>query len=110
MIAASLSDRPIGVDTGSDFVHATCTYQEVLALEMRHLKTYPDHLPKVEVSARAALPAAANVYRASAKFAKVRYSYLSDRRSEASDRYPEQPATTLFCLDPGTRTCCADGG
>jgi hypothetical protein len=48
-----LSDRPIGVDTGSDFVHATCTYQEVLALEMRHLKADPDHLPKVEAWVRA---------------------------------------------------------
>jgi hypothetical protein len=65
-----LSDRPIGVDTGSDFVHATCTYQEVLALEMRHLKADPDHLPKVEALARAALPAVSKCVRRLSKVCK----------------------------------------
>jgi hypothetical protein len=53
---------------------------------MRHLKTYPDHLRKVEAWPRAALPVAPNVYAASAKFAKVRYSDLSVRRNEIDDK------------------------
>lgn len=54
-IAVSLSYEPIVIYVGSEFVPGTCAYQEILAHEMRHLKAYLDHLPKVETLVRAAL-------------------------------------------------------
>jgi hypothetical protein len=46
---------PIVVYVGSEFAPGSCAYREILAHEMRHLKTYLDHLPKVEATVRAAL-------------------------------------------------------
>jgi hypothetical protein len=46
---------PITIYIGSEFEPGTCAYQEILAHEMRHLKVYLDHLPKVETSVRKAL-------------------------------------------------------
>jgi hypothetical protein len=54
-IAVSLSYEPIVIYVGSEFLPGTCAYQEILAHEMRHLKAYLDHLPKVETLVRAAL-------------------------------------------------------
>lgn len=54
-VAVSLSYVPIIIYVGSEFQPGTCAYAEVLAHEMRHLKAYLDHLPKVEASVRAAL-------------------------------------------------------
>ncbi len=46
---------PITVYVGSEFAPDTCAYREILAHEMRHLKTYLDWLPKVEERARTRL-------------------------------------------------------
>ncbi len=54
-IDVSLSYVPIIIYIGSEFPPGSCSYQEILAHEMRHLKTYLDHLPKVETLVRAAL-------------------------------------------------------
>ncbi|RSZ57892.1 hypothetical protein HF313_24155 [Massilia atriviolacea] len=54
-ITVSLYYSPIVVYVGREFPPGSCAYQEILAHEMRHLKTYLDHLPKVEVTVRAAL-------------------------------------------------------
>jgi hypothetical protein len=54
-IAVSLTYVPIVIYVGSEFRPETCAYQEILAHEMRHLKTYLDQLPKVEAVVGAAL-------------------------------------------------------
>ncbi|CUI04384.1 hypothetical protein [Massilia antarctica] len=54
-ITVALLYSPVVVYVGSEFRPGSCAYQEILAHEMRHLKTYLDHLPKVEVTVRAAL-------------------------------------------------------
>lgn len=46
---------PIVVYVGSEFAPGSCAYREILAHEMRHLKTYLDWLPKVEERIRARL-------------------------------------------------------
>jgi len=46
---------PITIFVGSEFAPGTCAYQHILAHEMRHLKTYLDYLPKVEIVVRRAL-------------------------------------------------------
>jgi hypothetical protein len=51
----SLSYVPIVIYVGSEFPAGSCSYQQILAHEMRHLKAYLDHLPKVESLVRAAL-------------------------------------------------------
>ena len=43
---------PITIFVGSEFAPGTCAYQQILAHEMRHLKTYIDYLPKVEAVVR----------------------------------------------------------
>jgi hypothetical protein len=54
-IDVSLSYEPIVIYVGSEFLPGSCAYQQILAHEMRHLKTYLDHLPKVETLVRASL-------------------------------------------------------
>jgi hypothetical protein len=54
-ISVSLTYVPIVIYVGSEFRPETCAYQEILAHEMRHLKTYLDQLPKVEAVVGAAL-------------------------------------------------------
>ena len=54
-IRVSLFYAPIVVYIGREFSPGTCAYKQILAHEMRHLKTYLDHLPKVEVVVRKAL-------------------------------------------------------
>jgi hypothetical protein len=54
-IRVSLFYAPIVVYIGSEFAPGTCAYKEILAHEMRHLKAYVDHLPKVESVVRSAL-------------------------------------------------------
>jgi hypothetical protein len=54
-IQVTLAYVPIVIYVGSEFAPGTCAYQEILAHEMRHLKAYLDHLPKVEILVRAAL-------------------------------------------------------
>jgi hypothetical protein len=54
-IDVQLYYTPIVIYVGSEFAPGTCAYQEILAHEMRHLKAYRDHLPKVEVTVRKAL-------------------------------------------------------
>ena len=54
-IAVSLYYIPIIIYIGSEFLPGTCAYDEILAHEMRHLKTYLEHLPKVESVVRKAL-------------------------------------------------------
>jgi hypothetical protein len=46
---------PIVIYVGSEFLPGTCAYEEILSHEMRHLKVYLAHLPKVEAAVRAAL-------------------------------------------------------
>lgn len=54
-IDVKLSYVPITVYVGREFPFNSCSYQEILAHEMRHLKAYLDHLSKVESVVRAAL-------------------------------------------------------
>ncbi|MFP5393905.1 MAG: hypothetical protein ACLGI6_20565 [Gammaproteobacteria bacterium] len=54
-IRVSLFYAPIVVYIGSEFAPGTCAYREILAHEMRHLKAYMDHLPRVESVVRSAL-------------------------------------------------------
>ena len=46
---------PIVVYVGREFEPDSCAYREILAHEMRHLKSYTDYLPKVEERIRARL-------------------------------------------------------
>lgn len=54
-IEVELYYTPIVIYVGREFAPGTCAYQEILAHEMRHLKAYRDHLPKVERTVRKAL-------------------------------------------------------
>jgi hypothetical protein len=54
-IDVELYYTPIVIYVGREFAPGTCAYQEILAHEMRHLKAYRDHLPKVERAVRKAL-------------------------------------------------------
>ena len=54
-MAVSLFYTPAVIYVGREFAPGSCAYREILAHEMRHLKTYLDHLPKVESVVRAAL-------------------------------------------------------
>lgn len=51
-VAVTLRYEPIVVYIGREFVPGTCAYRELLAHEMRHLKSYLDALPKVEEAVR----------------------------------------------------------
>jgi hypothetical protein len=51
-IEVSLYYQPIVVYVGREFAPDTCAYREILAHEMRHLKSYMDYLPKVEERVR----------------------------------------------------------
>jgi hypothetical protein len=51
-VAVTLTYEPIVVYIGREFVPGTCAYRELLAHEMRHLKSYLDALPKVEETVR----------------------------------------------------------
>ncbi|QYF92405.1 hypothetical protein KY495_16825 [Massilia sp. PAMC28688] len=54
-ITVALKYAPIIIYIGREFKPGTCSYDEILAHEMRHLKTYLEHLPKVESVVRKAL-------------------------------------------------------
>jgi len=54
-IAVTLYYQPIVVYVGREFEPDSCAYREILAHEMRHLKSYLDYLPKVEERVRARL-------------------------------------------------------
>lgn len=54
-VIVKLSYVPIIIYIGSEFAPGSCAYEEILAHEMRHLKAYLNHLPKVEEAVRAAL-------------------------------------------------------
>jgi hypothetical protein len=54
-IVVELSYAPVKIYIGSEFPKGTCGYDVILEHEMRHLKTYMDHLPRVENTVRAAL-------------------------------------------------------
>ena len=54
-IEVTLSYAPVVIYIGREFKPGTCSYDEILAHEMRHLKTYLEHLPKVETVVRKAL-------------------------------------------------------
>ena len=51
-IAVNLYYLPIVVYVSSEFAPGSCGYREILAHEMRHLKSYLDYLPKVEEQVR----------------------------------------------------------
>jgi hypothetical protein len=54
-ITVRLYYQPIVVYVGREFEPESCAYREILAHEMRHLKSYLDYLPKVEERVRARL-------------------------------------------------------
>lgn len=56
-LSVSLYFLPFVVYVGHEFEPGTCAYDEVLAHEMRHIKAYLGHLPKVEAVVRKALVA-----------------------------------------------------
>jgi len=51
-IEVALYYQPVVIYVGREFEPDTCAYREILAHEMRHLKSYMDYLPKVEERAR----------------------------------------------------------
>jgi hypothetical protein len=54
-VSVTLYYEPIVVYVGREFAPGTCAYREILAHEMRHLKSYQEALPKVEERVRARL-------------------------------------------------------
>jgi hypothetical protein len=54
-IAVTLYYQPIVVYVSREFEPESCAYREILAHEMRHLKSYLDYLPKVEEQVRTRL-------------------------------------------------------
>lgn len=54
-IAVTLYYQPIVIYVSREFEPDSCAYDEILAHEMRHLKSYLDYLPKVEERVRAKL-------------------------------------------------------
>ena len=54
-VTVQLNYAPITIFVGSEFAPGTCAYQQILAHEMRHLKTYLDYLPKVGGVVRGAM-------------------------------------------------------
>ena len=54
-IAVFLYYHPIVVYVGREFEPDSCAYREILAHEVRHLKSYLEYLPKVEERVRARL-------------------------------------------------------
>jgi len=54
-IAVSLTYAPVVIYIGREFAPGTCAYDEILTHELRHMKTYMEHLPRVEKIVRAAL-------------------------------------------------------
>jgi hypothetical protein len=54
-VAVTLSYAPAVIYVGSEFAAGSCAYDEILAHELRHLKTYHEHLPKAEAVVREAL-------------------------------------------------------
>lgn len=54
-IEVSLYYQPIVVYIGREFAPGSCAYREILAHEMRHLRSYLETLPQVEDRARARL-------------------------------------------------------
>ncbi len=54
-IAIQMYYSPMVIYIGSEFKPGSCAYNEVLAHELRHRKTYLDFLPKAEGVVRAAL-------------------------------------------------------
>ncbi len=51
-VEVALYYQPVVIYVGREFKPDTCSYREILAHEMRHLKSYMDYLPKVEERAR----------------------------------------------------------
>lgn len=56
-IDVNLFYAPIVIYVSREFPSGSCSYQEVLAHEMRHLMTYQDFLPRAEAIVRARLAA-----------------------------------------------------
>jgi hypothetical protein len=54
-IVIKMAYEPTVIYVGKEFRPGTCAYREILAHEMRHLNTYFEQLPKVEMVVRAAL-------------------------------------------------------
>jgi hypothetical protein len=54
-ITVRLFYDPVVIYVGREFPVGSCSYQQILAHELRHLKVYLDHLPVVEAAVRAAL-------------------------------------------------------
>lgn len=54
-IQVDVNYLPIIVYIGSELPPDSCAYREVLAHELRHVRAYQEHLPKVEALVRAAL-------------------------------------------------------
>jgi hypothetical protein len=54
-VDVTLYYQPIVVYIGHEFAPGSCAYREILAHEMRHLKSYLDYLPIVEDRVRAKL-------------------------------------------------------
>lgn len=54
-ITIKMAYEPTVIFIGREFRPGTCAYREILAHEMRHLNTYFEQLPKVEIAVRAAL-------------------------------------------------------
>jgi hypothetical protein len=54
-IVVTLYYLPIVVYVAREFAPGSCAYREILAHELRHLKSYLDYLPKVELEVRTRL-------------------------------------------------------
>jgi hypothetical protein len=54
-ITVRLFYDPVVIYVGREFPAGSCSYAQILAHELRHMKVYLDHLPVVEKAVRAAL-------------------------------------------------------
>ena len=54
-ITVRLFYDPVVIYVGREFPAGSCSYAQILAHELRHMKVYLDHLPVVETAVRAAL-------------------------------------------------------
>lgn len=54
-VIITIEYKPIMIFIGREFPAGSCTYQEVLRHEMRHVSTYREYLPRIEAAVRSQL-------------------------------------------------------
>jgi len=54
-VVITIEYKPIRIFIGREFPADSCTYQEILQHEMRHVRTYQEHLPRIQAAVSAQL-------------------------------------------------------